>query len=452
MDEELKIRKEKVLKFITNNKNVLIYLVLFLIIALGAFIRVQPFDKLIDSTTGKYISIELDSTVFLRYAEHIAENDVLYNIDKMRNYPVGVFIKDMGIFTSYFVAYTYRLFNLFIPNITVQYVDILYPVLATIIMTLYLFLFVRRVFNYKVALLCCLFINLLPSFLFRSLGGSSDHDILVMMFMVMAFYFYTVALQSKKLRNNILFGAIAGFTTFLSMYSGGAAQFVLLVIGVATLLEILFNKLEDPHFYTYFSWLAVFSIFIQVINLKAGILGHLNTLSTMPAYLAFGVALCHFFIIKRNLFNVNGYIKDKIPRGVTSVLLTFIFGSALFLILFGPNFFIDKFNQVISYVFHFYTSSRWALTVAENRTPYVVDWIGQFSLLYFLFMLLGIVALFYDSTKSLKIRNKLTFLFGLFIFIYVFSRYSPNSVFNGGSTLSRITFYGSIILFFLIIV
>src|SRR3989344_4877787 len=132
-NDELKIRKEKILKFLINNKNLLIYIALIAIILIGVYIRVQPLDRLIDPTTGKYITIELDSTIFLEYAKYISEHDELFSIDIKRNYPVGADITTIGLFTSYFVAYTYKLLHIFIPSITIEYVDVLYPILATIV-------------------------------------------------------------------------------------------------------------------------------------------------------------------------------------------------------------------------------------------------------------------------------------------------------------------------------
>ena len=55
---------EKSFRFFNDHKSWLIYSILVLIILLGIFIRMQPIDNLFDPTIGKYITIELDSTLF----------------------------------------------------------------------------------------------------------------------------------------------------------------------------------------------------------------------------------------------------------------------------------------------------------------------------------------------------------------------------------------------------
>src|SRR3989344_7019514 len=149
-------RKKQVKGFIVKNWRHLQYLALILIIWVGSVIRANPISNLIDSTTGKYISLELDSTVFLRYAQYIVENGRLFDVDPMRFYPLGADLSHIGTFTSYFVAYLYKLLNFFIPSITVEFADLIYPIVAMGILTAFLFLLVRRLFNWKVGLLSVL--------------------------------------------------------------------------------------------------------------------------------------------------------------------------------------------------------------------------------------------------------------------------------------------------------
>ena len=107
-NKELEARKEKIIKFVKEKKNLIQYILLIAILWLAYFIRSQNWGLLRDATTGRYISLELDSTLFLRYAQYIAEHGRLYAVDVMRNYPLGVNI-DFGVFTSYFVVYVYPL-------------------------------------------------------------------------------------------------------------------------------------------------------------------------------------------------------------------------------------------------------------------------------------------------------------------------------------------------------
>src|SRR3989338_3204650 len=86
-NNEFDVRKEKVFNFLKHNSYWLQYVLLFIILLTAVFIRIQNLDLLKDVTTGQYISLELDSTLFLRYAEYIAEHGSLFTTDMMRSIP-----------------------------------------------------------------------------------------------------------------------------------------------------------------------------------------------------------------------------------------------------------------------------------------------------------------------------------------------------------------------------
>ena len=103
-NKDIEARKEKIISFIKQKKGWIQYFLLAFILWLAYYIRSQNWELLKDATTGKYISLEIDSALFMRYAQYIAEHGKLFAVDVLRNYPFGVDI-DFGVFTSYFVAY-----------------------------------------------------------------------------------------------------------------------------------------------------------------------------------------------------------------------------------------------------------------------------------------------------------------------------------------------------------
>ena len=452
--EVIETRKRKLKEFIIKQKNWMQYILLAMIIWTGSNIRAKPLKYLIDPTNGKYISLELDSTLWLRYAKYIVENGRLYDIDPMRFYPLGGNLNDVGLFTSYFVAYLYKFLKIFINSITVEYVDIIYPIIATAILTVFLFLLLRRLFNWKVALLSALFINIMPSFLFRSLGGSSDHDVLAAMFVIMAFYFYVVGWQSKNIKYTVLFGIITAFATVLARESAGAGNFVFLVLGSFAIIEIFLNKFDKKDFHLYSSWLISATIIdIYLHGFEKGFLLFISSIATGITYLAFLFALMNNIIFSTKLKKYSS--KINLPESALGVIVTLVFGSIFASLFFGADFFIDKFKQLYGIFFKFYAETRWTLTVAENHRPYVTDWIGQMGKTFVYAMILGAIALFYHMSKvfeNKKISYFLTGIYTLFIFGYVFSRYSAGSVFNGVSSTSRLVFFSTIIGFLLIII
>ena len=328
MENILEKRKEKAKEFLIKYANYLQYIALTIIVYISAYIRSRNLELLKDVTTGKYISLELDSTLFLRYAEYIAEHGKLYATDALRGFPFGIDISGLGTFTSYFIAYIYRFLNLFNNSITVEYVNNIYPIIATAIMTVFMFLLLRRLFNYRVALVATLLLNVIPAFLFRSLGGSSDHDILGMMFIFMAFYFYVAGWQSTRKRFVLLFGILAGISTGLSLFTAGSSSFIFVIIGIFNLIELLLNKFEKKDYYLILSWLVTSSLILEFRS-DVSLLVLFFSVSTGTAYLALLISTIDYFFFKKNYFRKikekYSNLLSKLPDGIISFLAAIIF-------------------------------------------------------------------------------------------------------------------------------
>ncbi|MEK6922239.1 MAG: glycosyltransferase family 39 protein [Nanoarchaeota archaeon] len=500
-------RSERIKEFFIKKKNWLQYVFLAIIIWIGANIRFKPIRNLIDTTTGKYITLELDSTLWLRYAKYVVENGRLFDIDPMRNVPLGADLSDLGSFTAYFIAYLFKIFNLFIPSITIEFADIIYPIVATIILSVFLFLLVKRLFDWRIALLSVLFINIIPSFLFRSLGGSSDHDILGMMLSIMALYFYVVAWQSTKIRYNILFAAISAIITLVGLKTAGLVTFIFLIIGVFVLIEIFFNKFEDNSFYSFIGWFITVFLIIILSDVEKPLVIYFTSLTTAPVFFAFLAALIHFFIFHKGILRLREKL-NFIPSGMFSIVVSTVLVVIFGLSSLGLNFFLSLPDRLVN-IFYQFVSNRWITTVAENHVPYVTDWFGQMGKFYVLLFITGSIFLFYVAVKkllrsdrlktpyilsvslliyfyflflyllqkssvlfnfgiiigvfplsyiiysSLKEKNYPLFLsnlYGVFISLFIFSRYSTSSIFNGETLISKFAFFGTPIIFIIAII
>src|SRR3989344_5396503 len=312
MEDVIQQRKAYLVDVFKKHKNKFVWVLLLVIILVGMNIRSQNFELLKDATTGDYISAELDSTLFLRYAEYIVAHKWLPDVDTMRFVPVGADLSVIGTFTSYFVAYLYYSMHLFDSSVTVAYADIVYPLVAMALMTLFLFLLVRRLLGQWVALLTAWFITVIPTFLFRSTGGSSDHDILGMMFLMIILYCYIVAYQSSSAQKMIIFGLLSSLAFVLGRHTAGTAGFA-------------------------------------------------------------------FFIFKLDVLKGRSRVEQKIALWLASLGFSVVVGALCIIVFFGPEFFVAKAQHIGQYLFSAYAESRWTLTVAENRKPFVIDWINQMS-------------------------------------------------------------------------
>ncbi|MDO8555716.1 MAG: STT3 domain-containing protein [Nanoarchaeota archaeon] len=444
-------RKESLRLFYQKYKSWLIYAALIAVIILGMWMRSQNLELLKDETTGQYISAELDSTVFLRYAEYIVEHGSLPAVDSMRFVPVGADLSVIGTFTSYFVAYLYKFLHFFDADVTVQYADIVYPIIAMALMTLFMFLLVRRILDDKSALLASLFVTVIPTFLFRTTGGSSDHDALGMLLLMMIMYLYVVAYQSKTLRNTLIFGGLSAIALVVGRHTAGTVNFSLFVLGGFTLLAIVMNRFEKRHFYLYSFWLVLSMVVIQFSGKFGGVIAFATSVTTGIAFIALLFAVVDFFLFKLDVFKIRSKIDAKMPLWLATLGFSLVLGVIIISVMFGPGYLVVKAQHIGQYLFHAYGETRWTLTVAENRQPYVADWLSQMFPSFVYFFMFGGIWLFYRMVEKLQHAKGLTIFFSVFLFGYVFSRYSSNSVFNGDSAISHWVFYGSLIVFFAVI-
>ena len=447
MDDVLNKRKEKLISFIKNYKVYLVFFILAIIIWYGFNIRTQNIETLKDSTTGKYITAELDSTLFLRYAQYIAEHGTLFKVDQMRFYPIGADLTGIGVFTSYFVAYLWKFLHVFNPSLTVEYVDIIYPLIAMITLSIFMFLLMRKLFDWKTGLLSVLFINILPTFIFRSTAGSTDHDILAVMLMIMAFYFYFISTKTDNLWKSLFLAAFAGVITAAARETAGNANFILFIFGAFNIVKILFDKFRKQDYYTYLAWILPFIIYWQFLT-DYGIRPFLFAATSAVAFFALALATVYFLVFEVKLTKLNEKIMNLVPKGLLSLIIALLIVGILMYILFGSQFIVDRFTEVYNHLFKAYSQTRWSLTVAENRKPFVVDWMSQMGKVYVYFFIFGSIALFHKMVSKLKGAWKLTLVYGLFILGYVFSRYSPDTKLNGETGIAQFLFYGGLILLF----
>ncbi len=443
MAEELEQRKQKVFEFIKNKRKWLIILALIVIISFSFYVRTLPVKNL----QGKYL-IDPDAHLFLRYAQYINEHGTLYEKDPLRYYPLGFNTKQETIFLPYFVVFLYKISKIFSPNITLEYVDIIFPAITFIFTLIFFYLLVRHLFNYKVALISTAFLSVIPSFLFRTLSGVSDKESLAMPFMFAAFYFYVAAWQSKKLYKVLLFGALAGISTMFMGLSWGGDQFVVLIISMFAILLILLNKFSRKDYYIYLTWfISNFLLFSIVAPGRFSPKSFIDSLPYIPPLFALILTSIDQFIIKRNLLRIKEKF-NKYPEGLLTFVSTIIVSLLLVTVIRGPGYIFSKIEVIIQNLTAPFGTSRWGLTVAEAHQPYIVDWINDFGTIFFYLILIGSVILFYEAVKENKNKKwLLTTIYAIAMLFIIFSRYSSNSILNGTSFLAKLFYFGSLVAF-----
>ena len=469
--DDLSKKRQQLLTFLKEKKVWLIYVLLAFIIGFGLYIRTKNLWLLKDITNGAWVSTDLDSHIYLKYAKEILQNGFLSAVDMSRFVPLGAPTANYA-FPAYCIYYLYQLMHFFNAAVTIEYADIIYPLVAFAIGVVFFFLLVKRLFNVKVALLSSLFLAIIPAYLQRTVTGSSDHDSLGMMFLFMAMYFFVVAWQSKgenksfgSENNNhkglwipLGWGAAAGIATGLTGLSWGAWKFLALIFGLFVLIEFLFNKVEERQVYVYAVWLffsvIMMTTFIPLFPLKSMI----TSITTALSVFLLLVLVVDLVIFKKDWLKIKSKFSSiKLPTSIVSLLISLLFGIIVLIIVLGPSHLLTQATEAKQLLLHPMGKDRWELTVAEQHQPYFSDIVAQFGSklltipLFTTLFLLGAVLLFYNMVKENKRRILLTFLYLFFTLAIFMSRFSSTSTFNGQSTLSILVYLGSFVVIALLL-
>ncbi len=450
MEDQLGERKKRFLEKIKKENKWVIYAILAFIVIFSYYVRTANVHLLTDVTNGKYIAADLDAQLFMRYSQYILEHGKLLAVDYMRNFPLGFPTSSETPFLPYFIVYLYKFLHFFSSSITLEYVDVIYPAITTSIGLVFFFLFVKRLFNNKVALVATAFLAILPSFLMRTISGYGDKEALAVMFMFMALYFYVASWQAEKIKNNIILGALAGISTGLTGLVWGGVNFLFLIVGIFVLIEILLGRFKDSEFYSYSAfYIATIAILVLAGGQRYSVMGLITSTTSAAMSLAFFMSLIDRFVMKNDVLKIKSRLTKKMPQGIATFLIAFVLmmiGASIFV---DADFVVHKPYNVIYDLLN-PLKDRWALTVAESHEPYITDWIGQFGLGFVLLFIASSIWLVYEMSKKIK-RYKwaITVVYSILIFSFIFSRYARDSVLNGVSSLAKLMYLGPLVIMIL---
>ena len=450
-NSELEKRKEKALNFLRDYKNYIQYAILAVIIWIGYKIRIQNLSLLKDITTGKYIPADPDAMGFLRYVLYVLEHGKIMAVDTLRYYPLGFTGTEEFSLLSHFIVYLYKFLHLFNPSITIEYADVIYPPIAFAISIVFFFLLVKKLLNYRIALISSAFLIVVPAFLFRTMAGISDKEALGILFMFMALYFFVYAWKQNNIKKLLIIALFAGISTALMGMVWGGVSFIFFIIGTFGLINLFLNKFDNKKFYTYAIWLISSLIILNIFLPEKFPAGSLMTsIRTLLAIITLLVYPINYLIFEKRIIK----IKTKLPDIVVSLIITIIIGMIFILIKQGFGFFINFMSNIFTILIRPFATNRWVITVAESHQPYVIDWFNDFGKSYLWIVIIASVFLFYELIKRVAKKDawKLTGVYIIFIYFLIFTRYSQGSILNGTTPISQFLYIGSLIFFILVFV
>ena len=452
-NQTIEQRKQHAYHFLAKHKErILVSLILLLIILSGSYMRTRNLPQLVDVTTGLHMPMEPDSFAFLRYSRHILEHGDIMDFDPYRYHPNGYYPASEFSFLSSVIVWLYKFLHTFNSDITLEFTQVIYPVLAFAAGLVFFFLLVRRLFSdNRIALLSIAFLSVIPPYLHRTMAGFADKESLGMAFFFLALYLFIAAIQNTSLKKGALLSIGSGLTTALMGLAWGGVQFLFLIIGFFALFEVVFERFKNKDYYLFFLWfLSTFFFLLTLFETRFTFASIFYSNSTLPMLLALFVGFFRILLLRYPQSSLRA-LEGKLPIGIFAAICSSIFLFSLDILTRGWNTFFYHLNDIISSAGStLFGASRWGRTVAESHQPFVRDWFSQFGNLYFWLFLLGLILFVYTTfTLSRRYRIGSTAFFVIFMISFLLSRYSSNPPFNGETALSKFLFFGS--LFFLAI-
>ena len=143
---------------------IIIFALLIIILIGSTLIRLQNLPLLVDATTGKNIPLALDPFYFLRVAETIISEGGIPDIDSMR-YP-SLNLGFTSELTPMATVYFYKLITTFNPDVTIQFVNVISPVIFFVLGLIAFFFLILALTKSKItALISTGFLAIIPTFL-----------------------------------------------------------------------------------------------------------------------------------------------------------------------------------------------------------------------------------------------------------------------------------------------
>jgi len=461
-EEIFQERKENLVKFIKEKKDWIYYLILSFIVLISFYIRILNVSKLKDITTKTWtLGPDLDPFLFLRWAQEIIEHGTLPIWDYMRYVPLGYNTAGEMKLLSYMIAWFYKLLSFFSSEVTVTYAAIIFPAVMFVFTGIAFFLFARKIF-YKendktkniIALIATAFFVCIPSLLPRTIAGIPEKESAAFFFMFMTFYLFLEAITSQNFKKGLIFGIASGITTGLMALIWGGFIFVYFAIPPTILMMYILGKMDFKKYALYCSW--VITSFALMIPFSTRYSLGLLIKSTSTGIGVGVLGLVGISLLLMNLKQLEEYRqKTKIPKEIFALIISLFIVGILGVIALGPSFFIREIIGIKNALIQPMTT-RFGLTVAENKQPYFIsDWQVNFGPsflnipLYFWLFFSGSVLLFYSLVKKLRFRERwiLTFSYLIFLICLIFSRYKADSVLDGTSGLSILVYFSGWLFF-----
>lgn len=428
-------------------------IVIFLIIlVLAVQLRTANLPILVDSTTGKAATADLDAYYFLRITTTLYNTGSLPAVDEMRS--PGQNISFIYEKMPQFTVFMYKIIHPFNSSLQIDKFAMMAPAIFFAIGLVLFFILVLLLTNSRVtALLASGFISFIQGYMFRSMSGVFDHDVFGMIPLFATFIFLTLALKNvNNWKKNTVYSILTGLATIAVVAAwGGALTFVLMVLPFAVFLKYLYHT-EKEEKLKYISllgvWLVSSVIFCLVFSLPfwSFISRFKESLGIITPFVFLFILIDFGLDYLRLPEKVMKYLKYQ---KFVALVITLVLGVVGLAVL-GKNVFV-LFEDIWFKLIYPFGLGRLGITVAENAQPHLADWISQYGELLVWFFAIGAVAIGISAGKTFDKKQRLIFsgAWALLIVAALLSRISDSAkVLNGEGFISQAFYFIGLASFF----
>ncbi|MEK6927735.1 MAG: STT3 domain-containing protein [Nanoarchaeota archaeon] len=420
-------------------------------------IRTSNIAGLKDITTNDYtLGPDLDPFLYLRHAKEIVAGNYS-SWDMFRGVPLGTESYASTSLMPWAIVYLYKFLSIF-SNTSLIYSAIIAPVIFFALSTILFFFFMvfltkkneESYSNWVTASIASVIYIIAPAMLHRTVAGIPEIESLGMVFFWAAFLFIILSINSPKLYSRITYGILAGLSTGAMNWTWGGYKYIYMILLPAFFVYYLFNKNKTNIAQVYISWLIP-SIILALLKFRSITPLFTSITDTAPAVFLALFILIDLFLISRILnkySSLNSFLQSKnIPKEIASLILLII-GVFIILLIIKPAFLFSIFTSIYNRALHPFGNDRVGLTVAENKSPSFQEFLPYFGYIFWPFFF-GALLAFYLGIKEFKPKYKLILFlsFTLAFLGILFSKFSSSGVLNGDSTISKLFYFGSLLIF-----
>jgi len=403
--------------------NLLTFAILVLSFGAAVVVRIQNVERL----EGKYF-LGTDAYRFFRQADYIVEHGRLPERDMMRWFPDGRDLTTQLSFSSYVIAYLYRLLHFFNPSLTLYQTALYYPIICYVFSLLVLFLLVSRLIGKNVALLSIGLLSVSPAVLSRSTAGFADRDSLSLLLGLCSFYCYFRSFQTNNREIQFTWSALSGFIMMLLGLTWEGVGVFTSIIVLVNLIHLVLGQYRKEDLVAYLYWLT--PIVLGLVFFTRTYRVAIYSPFVIPALIVpilFLLVSCFYFALIRLRKIASGVTLDgRLPVGLCVVVLSaVIVGGGLLFAAIKSGGIRRELSSIVDNFLSPLGRSRLMESVGELQDPSSIFWHKNYSLLFLSFSV-GILLSLYKLASALKLNPWLIIASFEFLLINIFFAKLPH--------------------------